>query len=362
MRTLLKWILIIVNLGIAVLLLLGTMAQYIDPADFWLPAFFGLGFPVLLFANVFFLLIWLIQWKKSILISLIALLLSFPAIQSSFSLVNRQPQNKGTRSASIISYNVRLFDVFNWSGRKNDGASLLKFLGESDTDIICLQEFMVNNSQAFNLKMIKASLPDNPYSQIEYNYQSYKRKHGLAIFSKYPVIRGGKGIFPGTRNMYMYADIKLPDGIIRVFNNHLESIHLDKQQYTLIDSLNFSGTQTHRDEYRRILSSIRQAFRKRAEQARMVKEEIQKSPYPVIICGDFNSTPVSYTYHKIKKGLIDSFVHSGKMYGASYKEFRFPLRIDFILHDPMISSGNHQVLDVNFSDHKPVKTEFWFNQ
>ncbi|MCD6347666.1 MAG: endonuclease/exonuclease/phosphatase family protein [Bacteroidales bacterium] len=361
MRTLLKWILILLNLAVALSLLLSAMAQYIDPGDYWLPAFLGLGFPVLFIINLVFVLIWLVQWKKHIMISLLVLILSFSSIQATFSLLNRSTQNKGTRKTSIISYNVRLFDVFNWSGRENNGSELLKFLGESQTDIICLQEFMVNNSKAYNLKSIKASLPDNPYNHIEYNYQSYKRKHGLAIFSKYPVISGGKGTFPGTRNMYMYADIELPDGRVRVFNNHLESIHLDKKQYLLIDSLNLSDTQTHRDEYRRILSSIRQAFRKRAEQARIVKAEINNSPYPVIVCGDFNSTPVSYTYHKIKKGLSDSFVKSGKGYGASYKELRFPLRIDYILYDPQLSSGNHKVLDVNFSDHKPVRTEIWFN-
>ncbi|MBT7094968.1 MAG: endonuclease/exonuclease/phosphatase family protein [Bacteroidetes bacterium] len=340
----------------------GVLSQYFDPADYWYLAFLGLVFPILVLLNCLFLLFWLVKWKKAVFISIVALLISFPAMQSSFSLFSGNKPDSETHKISITSYNVRLFDVFNWSGRKDNGLALLDFLGESDTDIICMQEFMVNNSQAYNLKNIKAKLPDNPYSRIEYNFQSYKRKHGLAIFSKYPIINSGKGIFPGTRNMFMYADIVLVLDTIRVINNHLESIHLDYSQYNLIDSLNLSSTQSNREEYRRILGSIRQAFRKRAEQARILKEEINKSPFPVIVCGDFNDTPVSYTYHTIKKGMNDSFVSNGKWLGASYKQFMFPLRIDYILHDRVMSSGNHEVLNIDFSDHKPVRTDIWFKE
>ena len=160
--------------------------------------------------------------------------------------------------------------------------------------------------------------------------------------------------------MFVYADIKLPDDTIRVFNAHLESIHLDYQQYNLIDSLNLNVNESNREELKRILRNIRQAFQKRSEQIDILRKEVDKSPYPVIICGDFNDTPVSYTYKNIKKNLKDSFVESGKGMGTSYQQFFLPLRIDFILHDPKIISTGHEVIDIDYSDHKPVKTLFWF--
>ena len=113
---------------------------------------------------------------------------------------------------------------------------------------------------------------------------------------------------------------------------------------------------------RRILGNIRQAFIKRAEQVEILRNEIENSPYPVIVCGDFNDTPVSYTYKNLKKDLKDSFVESGKGMGTSYQEFILPLRIDFILHDQKLLSDGYQVRDVDYSDHKPVQANLWFKK
>ena len=334
MRLVLKWILILINLACALALAGSISAQYFDSSTCWPCAFLGLGFPVVLLLNLGFLLFWLIQWKRPVWISLIVLLIALPAMQSSFQLINNKKKlSSSSDPISVMSYNVRLFDIFKWSGKDNVDVELLEFLGSSDTDIICLQEFMVNESAALNIRTIKKKLASTPYSHIEYNYQAYKRKHGLAIFSKYPIIDTGKGNFPGTRNMFIYTDIARTHDTIRVFNAHLESIHLDQKQYSLIDTLNISGTQTHMDEYRQILNSIRQAFVKRAEQARILHDKIKDSPYPAIVSGDFNDTPVSFAYHQIMKGLDDSFVQAGKGMGASYKQFRLPLRIDYILQD-----------------------------
>jgi len=259
-----------------------------------------------------------------------------------------------------MSYNVRLFDVFNWSGRDDDGKKLISFLGKSETDIICLQEFMQNDSRTYNLRSVKKQLAHNPYSYISYNFLAYKRKHGLAIFSSYPVLNGGKGSFPDTRNMFIYADIKLPEDTIRIFNVHLESIHLDYRQYNLIDSLNITVDDSGIEELKRIAGNVKQAFIKRAEQVKILRKEVDNSPYPVIICGDFNDTPVSYTYKNLKKDLKDSFVESGKGMGATYKKFKLPLRIDFILYDPELLSSEHKVLNVDYSDHKPIRTNLCF--
>lgn len=360
MKFVLKWILILVNLGFALLLIGAVMSKSISPGSFWPLAFFGLGFPVLAVINFVFLIYWLILFKKPVVISLLALFIAIPSLNSSFRFFQKDLPAKVENSISLMTYNVRLFDVFNWSGKENNGQELLNFLGKSETDIICLQEFMENNSNAYRLSKVKKQLSDNPYTYINYNYQAYKRKHGLAIFSKYPILGGDKGTFPGTRNMYIYADVKLPNDTIRIFNTHLESIHLDYQQYNLIDSLNLTVDESARAEIKRIVKNVKQAYIKRSKQVILLRELIDESPYPVVICGDFNDTPVSYTYKNLKKNFKDTFEGSGKGMGTSYQEFIFPLRIDYILHDPSIKSGSHTVIDVDYSDHKPVRANLWF--
>lgn len=363
MRSLLKWVWILINIGFALLLIGAVFSRVISPLRFWPLSFLGLAFPALAAANIFFLIYWLIRFKKPIFISLIALIIALPALNTSFRLIKKDPAPRETEKPfSILTYNVRLFDVFNWSGKENNGNDLIQFLAQSGADILCLQEFMENNSKTFSHDQLKNRLSEYPYSFIDYNYQAYKRKHGLAIFSKFPVIGGNKGIFPGTRNMFIYADVKINSDTVRIFNAHMESIHLDYQQYNLIDSLNITVNETNWAEVRRIMSNVKQAFNKRVEQVEIIRKEIDTSPYPVIVCGDFNDTPVSFTYKNLKKDLRDSFMESGKGMGTTYQQFLLPLRIDFILHDPDLEAGQHEVINVSFSDHKPVKTSLWINR
>ncbi len=347
-----------VNIILAILLIASFLACYINPSVFWPTAILGLGFNALVVANILFIIYWLFGLKKPVLISAVALIIVIPALTSSIRIFKPNKPDIKENSISILTYNVRLFDVFGWTGRDNVGQDLLDFINESNTDIICFQEYMENNSRALNLSQIKGHLPDHRYSFIGYNYQAFQRKHGLAVFSKYPVLSGEKGHFPGTRNMFVYADIKLPEDTVRIINAHLESIHLSYQQYNLIDSLNVNHN--NRDEIRRIIGNIKDAFIKRVEQVQILKQEIEKSPHPVILCGDFNDTPVSYTYKTLRSILNDSFLKSGNGLGTTYKEFVYPLRIDYILFSKELESTNHQVLDASFSDHKPVKTYLHF--
>jgi endonuclease/exonuclease/phosphatase family metal-dependent hydrolase len=358
MGKILRWILILINLAAAILMIGAFSSCYINPSEFWPTAILGLGFTAFVIINFLFLVYWLIGLKKPLWISLIALIVVLPALNYSIRVFKDETPPSQKESVSLITYNVRLFDVFGWTGRDHVGRDLLNFVNESNTDIVCFQEYMENSSRSLNLSQIKTHIPDHKYSFIGYNYQAFQRKHGLAIFSTYPVLSGEKGHFPGTRNMYIWADIKLPTDTIRVINAHLESIHLSHQQYNLIDSLNVNPT--NRQEIGRILGNVKDAFIKRAEQVQILKQEIDRSPYPVVICGDFNDTPVSYTYKAMRESLDDSFLESGNGLGTTYKEFIYPLRIDYILHSKELECTGHEVLDVAFSDHKPVRTNLHF--
>ena len=358
MKKIFHWLLALINVITALFMLGSFLSRYISPDQSWILAFLGLIFPVLAGINVLLLIYWLILFKKPVWISLISLLLVIPALGSTLKIFKNDKVEDSGNKLSLMTYNVRLFDVFDWTGEENTGARLLEFAGKSEVDIICFQEFMTNNTGGLNIDAIKAKLPANPYSFIEYNYQAYKRKHGLAIFSAYPVLSGYKGHFPGTRNMYIYADVKLPGDTVRIFNAHLESIHLNYQQYNLIDSLNVN--QNNRQEIRKIFSNIREAFNKRAAQVAILAEEIEKSPYPVVLCGDFNDTPVSYTYQQLRKNLKDSFSESGHGLATTYNEFIIPLRIDYIMHSEELTTSGHTVMNARFSDHKPVKAWLHF--
>lgn len=358
MRRIIRGFLILINLVLAALMIGGFLSRFIEPAAVWPLPFLGLIFPIFALLNFFFLIYWIILFKKPFWISFIALIIVTPALSSSMRVFSSREQPDTGVKISLMSYNVRLFDVFNWSGEPDTGTRLLQFAEQSETDIICFQEFMADDSQTLNVQHIQSALSTTPYSFIDYNFTSGKRQHGLAIFSAYPVISGGKGKFPGTRNMFIYADIQFPNDTLRVYNVHLESIHLNYHQYNLIDSLNMHPN--NRQEIRKIVKNIREAFNKRTEQVAILKSEISKSPHPVVLCGDFNDTPVSYAYASFQQQLTDSFMESGSGLGTTYQEFFLPLRIDYILYSKELASTDHQVMAVDYSDHKPVRANLHF--
>ena len=103
---------------------------------------------------------------------------------------------------------------------------------------------------------------------------------------------------------------------------------------------------------------LKSAFLLRSNQAKVISAHLSKSPYPVIVCGDFNDTPISYAYRTISKGLTDAFVNSGKGFGNTLVGPIPYFRIDFVLHDKKLKSGHFRTIKTNpLSDHHPLTVQ-----
>jgi len=113
-----------------------------------------------------------------------------------------------------------------------------------------------------------------------------------------------------------------------------------------------------RSKTKRIFYKFKTAFQKRALQVNIVSEHIKDSPYPVIVCGDFNDTPVSYTYHQISKNLNDAFSETGSGIGRTYANILPAFRIDYILYDDFFDSHNYIIHTIEISDHYPISCYF----
>jgi endonuclease/exonuclease/phosphatase family metal-dependent hydrolase len=123
---------------------------------------------------------------------------------------------------------------------------------------------------------------------------------------------------------------------------------------SFLDELTDSGESETLGEIKSISASLRKGFITRSIQAKLVKKNIDSSPYPVLVTGDFNDTPVSYSYRRIRRGLNDSFVTSGYGAGFTYKGNYPANRIDYILYDNELESRSFNILKVKYSDHYPV--------
>jgi endonuclease/exonuclease/phosphatase family metal-dependent hydrolase len=352
------------NILAILFLLFSYLAAYVTPAsNFWWLQFFGLAFGILVIVNFLFILFWILFKPKRAIYSLIAIIIGINRIllvvQPDFSSSEKKIINDEAHPIKVMSFNVRLFDLYNWFGKHQLRDKIIAFLKKESPDIICFQEYYTSEGSIYNFRMndtIKAILPA-AYSHIVYtsNLHDNKDHWGIATLSKYPIV-GKKSVRYKSkgRDLFICSDVVVEDDTMRIINSHLESIRFKDEDYRFIENLGSDGNEEELNNSLNILRKLKWAYTKRARQVKVVKEEITKSPYPVIVCGDFNDTPSSYTYKELSDGLFDAFRESGKGFGKTYAG-KFPsYRIDYILYDKKFKSSGFTTHDEKLSDHYPI--------
>ncbi|MBU0765188.1 MAG: endonuclease/exonuclease/phosphatase family protein [Bacteroidetes bacterium] len=360
MRKFIRYLILTGYILFLIALLLSCLARFVSPAVFWPLAFFGLAYPMLLLVNLVFLGYFLFRRKwKSVLITLAVILLSWQNLSNLF-----QPFSSGNEppegSFKVMSFNARNFDLYNWTNNKETRNEIFRMIKEEDADILCFQEFYKDKIQYFNtLDTILQFQKAKYYHEAYPVHVTNKFFFGVAAFSRFPIIERGTILFPGSDNATIFLDIVIDHDTVRLYNCHLESIRFDDKDYRFLDSLRLKINDKQIAEARNILSKLKSAFIKRAGQADKIDAHIRQCPYPVILCGDFNDTPFSYTYRRIRGELCDAFRESGRGIGKSYSG-KFPsFRIDYIFYDRKISSYSYKTGRTGLSDHAPIMA--WLN-
>ena len=338
----------ILNLGVSFLLLISQLAPFVPPDRFWPISFFGLAFPYLVFLNVLFLLFWALKYSRKMLLSLASLLIGFTNFTNTYQLI---PVSNSTKPGiKVLSYNVHGFRSDQRAHRLNN-PKIVEYLKSTGASIICLQEGTQFKNGKLSPQGIKEALPEINCFQVV-SSGSYS---DLVTFSKYPIINKGELKFPSPSILVQFSDIRISDSrTLRVYNCHLQSYAIDPDDYSVIDSIG-SSTKSHQiEDARKVTFKLKNGFILRAYQARKLAEHIRKSPYPVLVCGDFNDTPVSYTYRKVRGSLDDAFVESGWGTSNTYNGELPSFRIDYILYGQKVTARNYQRDRVFYSDHFPI--------
>lgn len=336
------------NILAVIFLFLAYMAPFIPPDRFWPLAFPGLAYPYLVFINVVFLGIWILLGSKRLWLPLISLLVGYADLANTYQLIPKSASKE--RGITILSYNVHSFRVDQRAQRLNN-PKILDYLNSVGADIICLQEGVPFKDGKLSPKGIVNALSGIHYFQVV----SPGNCSDIVTYSKYPMINKGELKFSSPSILVLYSDIKVSNNlIIRVYNCHLQSYSIDPDDYFVIDSLS-SGINNHQiKEVRKVSFKLKNGFIWRAQQARTLAEHIRRSPYPAVVCGDFNDTPVSYAYRTVRGNLKDAFVESGWGISNTYNGLLPSFRIDYILTDVKLSPTRYKRDKVLFSDHFPV--------
>lgn len=357
--------LLIINILAIVWLGLCYAASVASPNEVNYIALFGLTTPLAIIANAILVVIWLFSRKKlRCLLSLIALILSYPLIISIFGTNYFGDNNMaaGPNTIKIMTWNAHGMGIFNRPHSKEFDERVLEFIEVTDADIICLPEYHTPKSNAlkpFGSKIVKLGgykefrfQPDNTLGTTIYL--------GTAIFSRYPL--KNYEVHELGNNIYLLqGDIKVHGQTIRMFFVHLNTFGLSDDEKAYIEEIKRSGGQIANElgHSRSFLGKFNYAYKRRAREADKAKAIIDKSPHPVLICGDFNDLPASYTYTTMKGDLDDAFMSKGKGFGRTYNQLFPTIRIDHVFYDPTIMEViGYQSPFSSLSDHNPVIVNF----
>lgn len=344
-KTIIDKVFYIINSLVLILLIFSYISPFINPNVFWQISILGLLFPILVVINIIFLFYWTIRLKKSFFANLIILMIGLPYIARYIGKNIEIVDKKNYMTIKVMSYNIRMFNEYQWISEKNIKNNIIEFLNKENPDILCIQEFYSKE---------KLELLGLKYQHIGTKYK--QNSSSIAIYSKYKQINKSKINIGTSNNTYIYSDIIINQDTIRIYNIHLASNWFKESDYSFINNPSFE-TSKLKSGILGIITRLKIAYKQRAKEVNIIQKHMKESPYPIILCGDFNDTPVSYAYQKLSKNLNDSFMFSGEKFGKTY--IGIPtLRIDYILHHPRIKSTNFRTYEeIVFSDHLPISSE-----
>ena len=359
---------------IAVLFLIGCYSELFFSASSWPVGLLTLSSFYLLLLLLIFFVFWLFVKPAWMLIFLITALLSYKHINNivPFRFSSNFHQKKQPNDIRVMSWNVAQFNIMKFKKSPDTFNQMIQLINDYQPDIACFQEMvggdtLADLNNAYYRKYSFFSIFDfahrlnfpNYFYSYQYKDNFLSQQHfGKIIFSKYPIVNKQTiSNFPFDYNSnFQYADIVKGNDTIRVFNIHLQSLRLSSTNLDYIENPSIK-TDTDIKRSKNLITKFKTAFLKRISQADRVRVEINKSPYQVIVCGDFNDVPNSYPYEKIGNGLQDAFVLKGSGIGRTFSGISPTLRIDNIFVDKRFSVRQFTRIPKKLSDHFPIITD-----
>jgi len=337
------------------LMILVGYSDRLDPVSYPLLSWVGMTLPIFIAINLVFLFLWiLIKWRRA-WIPIVAFIIAYGPTRTYIPLHSDTTPPEGC--IKFITYNVCGYAGNKDLTQKECTDSIVEFLRREQPDIACLQEDQNNGQDAFS--RLKEVFAYNDTVHIS-NPGSGGLFNNLGIHSRFPILKSEIITYTSMSNGSVAFFLHIDGDTVVVVNNHLESFHLsadERQDYKDVLKGNIS-TDSVQAETKHLIRKVIEANVKRAPQAKAVHDYISRqlaAGHPVIVCGDFNDTPISYTRHTIAQGLTDCFVESGRGLGISFNQGGFFFRIDHLMCSSYFTPYNCKVIStIDASDHNPM--------
>lgn len=307
--------------------------RWVSPSVTPIFEYLALFFLPLLALHIIFLLLWLLVDRRRFLVLAFLGAGFLIPLNRIYHLYGGEDSNKA--NITFGSYNIREYSY-------DEKDQIPKLLAEKHPDILFLQE-----------------IPLREKNRLE-NLYPYQEQYGsIGIFSIYPIVESNQLKANGEKIRACYADIKIKNDTLRAINLHLSSTKIDKKQISKVKDA--TNTQEVKEGVKKVAKNLFLAFEQHQKQINEVRKVMDKTPYPLIVGGDFNAVPSSYEYYKVKKGMEDTFEQAGKGAGATFYDYRIPIKIDHIFVSSAIRTTSVSIEKVKYSDHYPIFITFHYN-
>nr|WP_262914575.1 endonuclease/exonuclease/phosphatase family protein [Pontibacter vulgaris] len=356
------------NIAVVFWMLLGLVCLQVPPHKFWPSAFLAFSLPGALVLNILFLLYWLLRRQWFVILPIAALVLSWNQYARFFPInFKEDPVPAGANTLQVLSYNVHVFNAY---GKLDDSSietskEMIEWVATHPADVYCLQEFYSKrNSSVFNtISKIGTRYNKRRFFSVS-RVDREKADFGIIIFSKYPIIDKGMISFSqeSSANRAIWADLNVKGDTVRVYAVHLQSMSIKAED--IENTYSSIGNQdSFEKEGRNLARRLRKGFIARGYQIEKLLQHIRESPYDVIVSGDFNDIPFSYTYNEMAKELSNAFVVAGNGVGSTYNGPLPFLRIDNQFYSKGLRAYEFRTHhEMGYSDHFPISAKYVLGQ
>ncbi len=334
----------------------------------WPPSVFpygfvlALGFPFLFVLHLIATIAVFFTARKRL--GILLLVLTFVGFHNIKSTIAFNPdtefsETKAPTHLRVLNWNVGYWHTLNpnHSLKAIERQKMVELVAAYKPDILCLQEH-AQSKKAGRINIVEA-LKSLGYAYVFYAKEEDRHKSydGTVIFSKLPFVRTasvetGLGF---RKEPLLWVDVLLQGKPVRVATVHFLS-------FALFSGKTMEGSQAalFKNAYKgkgaivRKLATIGQLHE---QQADTIRHYLDQSPFPVILCGDFNQTPTFYTLQQLKGNYTDAFLSKSWGIGKTFKSPSPFLRIDYCFVDKKLRIVQNKVHKLPVSDHLPVITD-----
>lgn len=335
---------IVFTFVLTVISVLGTFAGNVSPKYNMFITAIGLILPVLLIINAVVFIYWAIRRKWWFLLPLLALLANFHYISATIQLFGEGERPDGYM-LKVMTLNARNFV----DDSQDDSVDEIKsFIDDESINVVCFQEY----------RDFVTGRPERVSNFLQTVFPYRAVSGNLAIFSKFPIAKKDYITFRESNNCAQWVDLETSRGKwIRIFNVHMQSTGVNSvlRQAAKMEQKNISVDDVQRATM--VTDRMGYEYIRRAEQADIISDIVKETQLPMVLCGDFNDTPASYTYRRLKGRMKDGFKSAGKGYMYTYRGVKGLMRIDYIFHSEELGGVNYYTRSQSWSDHNPVVME-----